>query len=175
LTSEPLFGRAWKIWAPRWIFPQTLRTGKMPFRVRISAFSFWHFVIVIVIEDEKNSCRCRAKTVCPGEYHDNSLYGVFNAGSEAEFDKVPKGRLKARRSCVRSHFHCGLARSAVPLGLVVVSHRNPALKRAIFTWSLPGPTSGALIDDESSRILREFGEIRCGTGQKLSPKCQDLR
>jgi hypothetical protein len=98
----------------------------------------------------------------------------FNAGSEAEFEKVPKGRMNGPQVlgqfllpwrvqhqrapqpdhlCVSGNLRpflggsarqtkkgsCGSTRSDVPSGLIVVSHRNPALKRrAIFTQSLPG-------------------------------------
>jgi hypothetical protein len=64
----------------------------------------------------------------------------FNAGFDAEFDKVPKGRLNGPRhfgiSLGAQHqiaLSVDLAPSAVPSGLVVLLRLNPALKRrAIF-------------------------------------------
>jgi hypothetical protein len=114
----------------------------------------------------------------------------FNAGSEAEFEKVPKGRMKGPQvlgqfllplrvqhqrtpNLITPAFRerlwpllggkgsFGLRRSDVSSGLVVVSHRNPALKRrVIFIQSLSGPTSGALIEPS----VLEFREnsVKCG-------------
>jgi hypothetical protein len=78
----------------------------------------------------------------------------FNAGADAEIDKVPKGRLNCRHVLLS----VGLTPSDVPSGLVVLSHPGPGVKNAgLFSHS---PSGTNFRRTEQGRKFSNIARIR---------------